>query len=344
MAKKQKEYQRLRGKGRGFFSYNKLYLGTDHLLSVISNYLSEDYQRFYYNDIQTLTAAKTPAGRIRNVIYGLLFIVLLIPITWLRGGWSVFFSIMAGIFLLSLLINWLRGPTCITHIRTPVQTMRLTSLSRVKNLNQALQRILPLIERVQGRFDGEAMFEHHENEDLNTTSSFPVMPLKHESGTIHKCLFCLMLIYAVFIFIDIFHQNMILSLFSSLIIMVITMLLIIALVRQTGSDLNRSLKIMTWSTIPCMSLVLISSYMIFIYAAIKNPAISHNQWELIKHFSALAPRDYPLLMAYSVFDLSFSLIIGLTGLILTLRYQKMHRNALRLNPAQTPLAIDSGYE
>ena len=251
MAKTQKEYKRLGGIGRSFAGYHKLYLGSDHLLSVTSHYMSEDYHRFYYKDIQALITRKTISGLGQNIIYGFFTIIFLVPLYWFSEGLAVFFSILAGSCLLLLLVNWLRGPTCITHIMTPVQTMRLNSLNRIKTLNRAMMQLKPLIRGIQGNLSREELSEiYHEDEPQPTLSTPLINSLKHDPGTFHKLLFSLILIHAVFIFVDIFHQNLFFSSLSMLINMSIIMLLIICLVKQAGSDLNKAVKIISWSTIP----------------------------------------------------------------------------------------------
>ena len=58
----EKEYQRLtraRLRRAGFFTAvatrSSLWLGKDHLLCIDSNGYGEDYKRFYFRDIQTIT-------------------------------------------------------------------------------------------------------------------------------------------------------------------------------------------------------------------------------------------------------------------------------------------------
>ena len=126
--------------------------------------------------------------------------------------------------------------------------------------------------------------------------------------------------------------------------MAVTIALIISLVKQAGSDLYKPVKIISWSTIPYISLGFMVSYIIYIYVAIKNPTVGNNQWELIKLVSALSPKDHPLLMVYSIFSLFFSLMLGIPGLILTIRFQKGYQTAIRERLANIPLIPESVYE
>ena len=331
--------------GRSFGGYHKLYLGTDHLLSVTSHYMSEDYHRFYYKDIQALITRKTISGLVQNIIYGFFILIFIVPLYWASEGLAVFFSIMAGGFLLLLLVNWLRGPTCITHIMTPVQTMRLNSLNRIKILNKSMRQLRPLIRGIQGNLSKEELAKIYQEDESQPTLSTPLIPsLRHEPGTFHKLLFSLILIHAVFIFVDIFHQNILFSSLSMLINMSIIILLIICLVKQAGSDIYKAVKIISWSTIPYLSLGFIVSYIVYIYVAIKNPNVGNNQWEMIKLVSALSPKENPLLMAFSVFSLLISLMLGIPGLIMTIKYQNAHKSALQSQPADGPLTIESEHE
>lgn len=157
MARKQNPYTRLPGIGRGLVSYNRLYLGTDHLLAVDSNYLSEDYKRFYYKDIQAVITRKTQKGMIQNICLMIIYLLFLLSAFRSGGGWGVFFFIMAGIFFIFLLVNWFRGPTCISYVMTPVQTVRLFPLNRIKNTKRAMARVKPLIESAQGPISREAL-------------------------------------------------------------------------------------------------------------------------------------------------------------------------------------------
>ena len=63
MAEKEKAYSRLRGKKKGFFCIYTAWLGADHLLLIDSKRISEDYNRFYYSDIQAIQKQRFDSGR-----------------------------------------------------------------------------------------------------------------------------------------------------------------------------------------------------------------------------------------------------------------------------------------
>jgi hypothetical protein len=144
------QYKRLPGIKRGLAGYETLWMGSDHLLSVYSVSFSETYKRFYYADIQAFITRRTAAGKILNILYGILGgASLILYFQSSKAYWQNFFGMGAIVFLFLLLVNWLRGPTCICHLKTAVQTENLPSLNRVKNIQKILGMLKPKIEKAQ---------------------------------------------------------------------------------------------------------------------------------------------------------------------------------------------------
>lgn len=320
MSKSQKQYKRL--SGMGFINSNRLYTGPGHVLSVTTTLFSEDYMRFYYRDIQAIIIRKTVGGKIFNLGFAILLIISCIPALSLDGGWSGFFFFMTALFLLLLLINLLRGPTCVCHVRTPIQTVRLRALNRVRKANRAMSRLRPLIEGAQGSLSEESLREINKGREARAGAKRSPGLIRHEDGAFHLLLFSLLLFNGAIIAVDIFYQNVAFSFISSLIGMAGMALLIISLVKQAGSDLYGALKALTWSIIPYVCIAAVAAYTIYLYAMITNPDISNNQWEMIKTISAMSSMDYPWLMGLSLFSLGCSLIIGIPGLLLTVRFRR----------------------
>jgi hypothetical protein len=153
-----KDYQRLPGEGRKkrrFFGFTRLYLGKDHLLRVQNSAYTEDYRRFYFRDIQSIVIGintrreRLCAGFVIAALFLLLFAF------WKGGYWSVFFMILASLFLLNALINWRRGPTCTCRIHTAASREELPSIGRLKNAMQVIAILKPLIAESQGRLSPE---------------------------------------------------------------------------------------------------------------------------------------------------------------------------------------------
>jgi hypothetical protein len=162
MAATEKEYMRLPGSGRrrqGLISAvsirSRLWLGKDHLLSVDSQYYSEDYKRFYFRDVQAVIIRKTRNGAIGNVILGFLLAAGVLGFISTSGGPAIFWAIFAGFWIFGLLLNTAFGPTCVSHLRTAVQTDELPSLKRLRRAQKVLARLRPLIAQAQGEIPRE---------------------------------------------------------------------------------------------------------------------------------------------------------------------------------------------
>ena len=98
MASEIPTYIKLPGKKKGFLiGYHTLWQGPDHLLQIYSRMGVEDYKRFYFNDIQAIITRKTIAGKIQNIVLGLLLLLFTLPAVLNDGGWSAFWAALAGV-------------------------------------------------------------------------------------------------------------------------------------------------------------------------------------------------------------------------------------------------------
>ncbi len=145
--------------GRRWLSFgfvrSSLWLGTDHLLLVLKRGYSEEYRRFYYTDIQAIQVRQTMTGTVTNFVFGILSGLFALTLLGLkRNRWDtweiVFWGILGGLLLLLLLVNWIKGPTCICHLRTGVQTEMLPPLHRIRAARRALARLNTAVEAAQG--------------------------------------------------------------------------------------------------------------------------------------------------------------------------------------------------
>ena len=163
MSDKHKKYRCLPGKKRGIVGNNTLWLGKDHLLSVHCYRMdfSENYKRFYYDDIQAIITRKTTTGKICNIVLSVLGGSFMLAFALTSGIWSGFYGVLAGLVIFFLLINWLLGPTCVCHVRTAVQTERLTSLDRLRTARKAINLLKPMIEQVQGALVSETLKDYN---------------------------------------------------------------------------------------------------------------------------------------------------------------------------------------
>jgi len=319
-----KEYTRLPGKKKNFLiGYNELWLGYDHLLYIFSRFGIEDYKRFYFKDIQAVITRKTAIGKIHNLVLSILFILFSLMALYLKGPWSVFNWSMAGLMAVFLMINWLRGPTCVSHLQTAVQTEKLHSLYRLKTAKKVMNRLRLLVEKAQGKLAREDIREKMVK--ASTVIISPVrtdmadLPTGQNGMKMHKILFALLIFDGLVTCFDLFYNHVTITLFGAVISMAACVLVIMALVRQHGNNLKSSLHMITWTALGYLCINMFIGYIFYFVVAFRTPKMSHNQWELIKTMSQILPGDSPMMMGVFIFSICSSLILGLSGLIISRR-------------------------
>lgn len=167
-------YQRF-AKARGY-DPQALYFGDDHLL-VASGTFRERYRRMYYRDIEALSIADS-----KKFLAVLISLIAAIGFfAWLAwanrnelGSTPWLFIIPMGILFGLLILHIVRGPTVHCVLRTGVQTLRLTSITRRKKAERFEERLIERANQYQSPFD-LATFRRFLQINRNTP---PPMPLK----------------------------------------------------------------------------------------------------------------------------------------------------------------------
>ena len=157
-----KPYTRLPGRGGMIFLTSRLWQGRDHLLLVHSSGVTENYQRFYFRDIQAIVVQRTRMGKFLNWGFGAGLLLsafalgcglLLVSALKAGSGWEIGIGIACGLSgttcLVALLFNLLHGPSCSVHVKTAVQVAELSSIRRLRIARKVLARVKPLIESAQ---------------------------------------------------------------------------------------------------------------------------------------------------------------------------------------------------
>lgn len=156
------EYHRLtRARARSAFgivsiSRSSLWLGNDHVLRIDTTGYTETYKRFYFRDIQAIIIRKTEAWKILGLVFSAL--AGLFGLIAIFGGDPIvawIFGSMAAVFLLALILDLVAGPTCVSYLRTAVQTEELISLNRLRRARKTLERLRPSIAGAQGQLAPE---------------------------------------------------------------------------------------------------------------------------------------------------------------------------------------------
>jgi hypothetical protein len=342
MAQKlKKSYWRLPGRGpliTSLFSRCFLYRGDDHLLAIDNHGFSEDYKRFYFADIQSIITRQTRRGTIWNIVLALIIAGALSGAILPQSvGLRVFFWIFCGFFLILLLINILRGPTCICHIITAVQADRLPSLNRLRTARKVIRLLRLSIEKVQGTLSAEELAK-----PLNqaiTSASIAARSardrqkeLKHYGGAAHLIAFVLLLAAGIFTTITLLHHTPIVTLIADALSALSFIVLIIALAKQHETDIPGSVRAITWTSLAFVSISAFLSYILLVTAVMRNPQVlMMTQWDMYQAMLALSPQDYPVLLAIYGFTAVCSLALSAIGLFRVVK----HRTTMQTIPSSS---------
>jgi len=347
MANKNKEYQKLPGSKRGFLiGKHTLWQGTDHLLQIFGRMGVEGYKRFYFSDIQAIVTRKTDVAKVQNVILGCFILFLVWPAIAFEGGWSIFFMAAAGVLLIILFINLIRGPTCETRLMTAVQTEKIHSLRRLKNTLKVMDRLQPCIQNVQGILTSEDLTKEPVRPVADKASKGRTKPIdspkttaRHEAGRMHMILFVLLLFDGVLAATGFFFTHIVPTLLSAVTGICMGIFVIIALVKQHNSDMPASLRTVTWASLGYVGIAFMAGYAVSFMFAFKNPSIAYNQWELFKSMSTLSPWESPLKLGFDIFTICGALFLGIPGLLMLKRSGNSKKKII---VAKSSRQLDSG--
>jgi hypothetical protein len=126
-------------------------MGSDHLLLVDRTGYTESYKRFYFADIQAIVVRKTNSATTVTAVTGsaaVAFFAWAFSISNMPGRLTL--CIIGGCFALFALHGLWRGPSCVTHIQTAVQTDQLAAWNRIRAARKGLAALRPRLLEAQG--------------------------------------------------------------------------------------------------------------------------------------------------------------------------------------------------
>jgi hypothetical protein len=327
------EYKRLPGRRVAWTSLGRrsLWLGPDHLLSITNRGYSEEYKRFYYRDIQAFVLTQTSAWMIGNFVFGGIsaFFLLLTSagrFLWRWPNWATIpLAVFGGFWLLVFLIHLLRGETCMTVIRTAVQAERLPSLNRFATAKRAIQRIQVMVEQAQGRLDIEqiqaaAPPPFPTNDSIGPKTAMPEAELRHYSSNIHAVLFLQLLAFSVLSFGTIFYSGLFSYVLISIVYLSIVITLLLALMRQNKSDLNKRVKGIAWSAFAFLWIFTVAAYGYALFLMVDS-TVNGMLVSLLQLISETSPMESKPLLFLHVFSAVFCFGLGISGLIFLRQFQ-----------------------
>ncbi len=177
-------YRKLPGRRRGFVKGASLWMASDHLLSVKSLRIREEYKRFHFRDIQAVTVARVPRFRFStsDFLGVLLWLAAYFLATMLlpRERWILW--IVAALMIIAwAFVAFMRGCRC--RIYTAVSSEELPSLDRTWLARRFFDQLAPRIAEAQGAMPpGWA-----ESAELLTPGpSSPLSPAQQQEQALHS--------------------------------------------------------------------------------------------------------------------------------------------------------------
>ena len=318
MAIQENQYQRL--PGRGFVS-DRLYLANDHLLRVNSNGMTEHYRRFYFTDIQAVVISLTDWQKVWTAIHLVicaLFIIWLLAVENTAG--RVVLGCISLFFGVNFLINALRGPTCQTQIQTRIGAESLPSLKRLRNARRVIDLLSLRIQDAQGDLNPEEIPQKLAGFGMRAGSFQRTAPARAASvpktnsyrGGLHVWAFSVFLVEAAALAMNIFLPGILAALLMLVTLFAAAGLVIISLIKQSGSALSAALRTVTWAALAHVVLCLVGGYMLIVATIIDNPKIAGDQEAL---FIAMSEMHNPWVEGIYTFLAAFALIVALAGFI-----------------------------
>ena len=332
MARQPREYKKLPGKSRRGLGYHSLWQAEDHILEVFRSWYSEEYKRYYFNDVQALITRKTAAGKVQNSILGLLAGAFLI-LTWAVSDTDLgvvltdpldFFTpatvttlIFAGLFLLALLVNLLLGPTAETRIVTAVKTDRVWPLSRMRTAFKVQDLLRPVIEASQGRITPQEIARYENFEFSGGPAA--VISGRYESGRFHKALYIMVLVQVLLaaLSLAVGHVSLvILWLISGL---GLAVAVIVALARQQGSQLAQGLQSLTWGALTYTFSLFVYGLVLYTVGVAEAKSRVDTPLDIFYVVAGLGPKEYPVIAGFTIGFIAVGAGLAIFGLVLTSR-------------------------
>ena len=323
-------YTRILGKRIGLYRRSTLWMGGDHLLAVESSGYTEQYRRLYFKDIQAVIIRETSRKRDLGILFASLAFLSALPaliqLDALASPLS-FMGVLASTgFLVMLLLNLYRGPTCTCCVQMPLAAHELPTLKRRRNVEAFLTLLKAQVEKLQGRLSREELSAGLYRLALSTQQPSPLaslstrtapVPSRELSSRIHSFAFGCLILDAALAWLSIHHNDLLLTMVNAFTSTVLSVLLITSAVRQWKSSLPVVVKTLLWS-----GFGVFLSYKLFFWMYIYAIFILGNQvealrdqWSLFSAVAKLSPHDHPLLVKVMMGYAATALIAGCSGLV-----------------------------
>ncbi|MEM9283029.1 MAG: hypothetical protein AAGA96_14470 [Verrucomicrobiota bacterium] len=328
--------------GKGLFGMSSLWMGDDHLVYVRGSGIlmpfTEEYKRYRYRDIQTISLART--SRIGgSILYtmGLLFIAGMIALVFglsADNGINLptavllsFLFVTALLLTAGLLRHLVLGPTCVCDIQTSLSRDRIRPLSRYLSATQAIEQIEKKIRESQ-----EALFEQS-NDSSGSLDARPAITLQVEHFQIPKpvlfnfaCFGFLGLLCAVALHLE----NIALTAIVIVAMLGQSLLLTLSLIASARKATPESIRTVLWIQLGFFFVFIGVAVVYFLIVATREPTYTVGITGPLEAYTAIAAEWGGI--GYGVFlTIAFGMLAtGLSGVILGANWAKRIRQVKQL--------------
>ena len=158
--KKLKKYKKLCKSVDTMGKRSRLLFVDDHILQCSNIMGSEEYRRFFFKDLQSITVYRTLSGFISNIVMAIVIISFITIGTLLyffayndaflaAGG---FLSVIVIVVFIALIMNLIKGPTSKTIITTLNSQDTLVLSGRFYKTKKVIDSLREYIVKEQGEF------------------------------------------------------------------------------------------------------------------------------------------------------------------------------------------------
>ena len=348
MAAKDAPYRRMPGRPFALFTTASLWQGEDHLLFVETVLFREQHKRFYFNDIQSIVLQRTGTHLVLSSVWtalALLFFTLALA----ASGPVYVTGTLAVIFGSALLVNIIKGPTCMVYLQTAVQIQKISCLKRVRTAGKALTRIKTLVEERQGTWQRQQSGAARQNAPpVGVNTSVAVVMRPHEAqpkgrykSLLHRILFSVLLAMGVLGTVQLFLKSLPIGFLEALLHAAALILSIVALARWFRHIKGSLIAKINWMAFFFICLVTGVGYVLFFVVTLRNPELNYHHWAMFKLMFELQATDHPLALTGNIIYAGGCLLVGALGLLAIRREPVLGKpsgpsSADKTPPGQTP--------
>jgi hypothetical protein len=326
------KYRRLPGRS-GVIVRNSLWIQDDHVLRVRRYPFSEEYRRYYFNDIQSIVLTELPnaAAYVEYAIAAILMLATALLALTLHFVWAG----VCGVAALLTLWLGLRSRNCACCLSTMVSTEELPSLRRRGAANKALAILRSEIQRAQGEVAAETVENHRSSFPAAAPAAKTEVP--HYSGFVHWILFALVILRGVIaaIMLSARLYGWTVSMAGSGVSAGVLLMALIAAIKQYRTDLSRAVRWLVYTVFAWYALSTVGFFSVSIYIGVIMSKNAPRGTTPTVDPSVVMENPYMRYLQFS--NIAVLLVIGCIGLVLLWRHVNVTRTPPRLASESEPL-------